>query len=239
MTENISPRTPSPSPIIVALDGIDRDRALGLAHELRDIVWGVKVNDLLLAYGTAIVRDLSQVTRVFADPKLHDIPNTVANGVKRLSDAGASLITVHASGGPAMLEAAAREAGNATILAVTVLTSISETECCRIFSRSAPDTVVHLAGMAAQSQVGGIVCSPQELPRLAADPVCAKLLKVVPGVRPAAARHASSKDDQVRIGTPQDALAKGAGLLVIGRPITEDPHPREAALRIVSELQAR
>src|SRR5689334_17776634 len=112
--------------IIVALDGMTRSEALELATALKGSVWGFKVNDLLIQCGLEIVRELKKFGGVFADPKLSDIPNTVGNSVRVLAAAGADLITVHASASAASLKAAVAEAGPSRILAITVLTSMSD-----------------------------------------------------------------------------------------------------------------
>src|SRR3954468_7479737 len=110
--------------IIVALDNMEQQAALELARSLSGKVWGFKVNDLLLEYGCSIVNSLKRHGNVFADPKLHDTPNTVRNSVKRLAFAGADLITCHIAGGVKMLQAAVDEAGKAKIIGVTMLTSL-------------------------------------------------------------------------------------------------------------------
>ena len=225
----------SKSPIIVPLDGMSLDASLALAERLSGSVWGFKVNDLLLGHGVSVVTALKRFGKVFADPKLHDIPNTVANGVRALSDAGADLITVHGSGGRAMLEAAVKNSGKAQILAVTVLTSLSDSDAQELFACTARDAVARFATIAAAVGVHGIVCSPQELPLLNASPSLANLLKVTPGVRPS--WHGKA-DDQVRTLTPGEAIRAGATHLVVGRPITHHENPVEAVALINSEVSA-
>lgn len=219
--------------IIIPLDGMDKNSALELANTLKDLVWGFKVNDLLVQEGLSIISELKHFGLVFADAKLHDIPNTVANGVRALDAAGADLITVHASGGHNMLQAAAQAATHAKILAVTVLTSIADVDCEYVFGRTASQTVQLLATLAARAGVPGIVCSPKELEMLNTDDSTKALFKVIPGIRPT--WHGKS-DDQQRTATPAEAIKNGADLLVIGRPITHAENPREAAERINSEL---
>lgn len=217
--------------VIVALDGMDQPRALSMAKELRDEVWGFKVNDLLVQSGLGVVRELKKFGRVFADPKLHDIPNTVANGVKALSAAGADLITVHASGGTDMLRAAVESAQGAQILAVTVLTSLNDAASNAVFGQDVPAIVKRFAKLASDAGVQGVVCSPQEL-ELLKD--LTNLLKVTPGVRPV--WHGKA-DDQSRTLTPRQALAGGATHLVIGRPITGHENPLEAVKLIQTEIE--
>ena len=202
--------------VIIALDGITAKQALELAAELKDHVWGFKVNDLLISHGIKIVEQLARLGKVFADPKLHDIPNTVSNGIKRFENAGANLITIHASGGNEMIKAAANSANNAKILAVTVLTSISPTECNKIYNQETPlAAVTNLAINAINSGADGIVCSPEETQSLTNNPqLPQKTLIVTPGIRPTW----STTDDQKRIKTPKQAINEGSSLLVIGPP---------------------
>ena len=221
------------SKIIVALDRMAADRALELAAELSSLVWGFKVNDLLVEKGTGIVSDLKNYGKVFADPKLYDIPNTVANGVSRLADAGADLITVHGSGGGRMIAAAVSAADASKVLAITVLTSFKADEAAEIYGRGTKEQVLLLTQIAADSGAYGVVCSPEELPLLSERSEFNHLAKVTPGVRPS---WYSKADDQSRIATPQKALADGADLVVIGRPITEDPNPKSAVERILQTL---
>jgi orotidine-5'-phosphate decarboxylase len=209
---------------------MDEARALELAAALGERVWGFKVNDLLIQSGLGVVRKLKKFGNVFADPKLHDIPNTVANGVKELAAAGADLITVHASGGSEMLKAAAKAAQNSKILAVTVLTSFNDAAAKEVFGQDTRSTVTRFARLASASGVHGLVSSPQEL-ELLAD--LTDLLKVTPGVRPAS--YAKS-DDQARTMTPREAFEKGATHLVIGRPITGEKDPIGAMDKIEAEL---
>ena len=219
--------------IVIPLDGISRAEALKLAAELQGLVWGFKVNDLLVEYGAAIVTELKRFGGVFADDKLHDIPNTVGNGVKRLADAGADLITIHASGGAKMIEAAAKAASTAGILAVTVLTSLAEEDSLAIFGKTPEEAVLAFAGMAKRGGARGIVCSPKELGLLAKTPELSSLLKVIPGIRPS---WHTAADDQARVEGPREAIANGADLLVIGRPITRHESPRQAAQMVIDEI---
>ena len=202
--------------IIVALDGISEERALKIAKELRGLVWGFKVNDLLFENG-AIIKKLKKFGKVFADAKLHDIPNTVANSVVKLSKAGADIITIHASGGTEMMKAAKSGSGKSKIIAITVLTS----------SKKA-DNFLKLVKDAEKASIDGVVCSAHELKYIKKP-----LIKIVPGIRP---DWYNSKDDQNRTSTPQEAINWGADFIVIGRPILNSSNPRKAVLRILEEL---
>lgn len=219
--------------IIVALDAMTRGQALELAGRLKGNVWGFKVNDLLLDCGLSIVKELKEFGGVFADPKLHDIPNTVGNSVRKLSSVGADLITVHASGGRRMMEEAAKASDGAEILAVTVLTSLSDDEASESYQGISQELVPKFAMMAADSGVHGIVCSPKELSLLGSIEKLGSLKKVTPGVRPA---WYGKKDDQSRVTTPSQAVSMGASYLVVGRPITGHDDPAEAASLINEEL---
>ena len=177
--------------------------------------------ELYLAAGTAIVEELiAQDFSVFLDLKFHDIPNTVAGAVRSAASMGASLLTIHAAGGPAMLAAAAEAAAaspNAPrLLAVTVLTSMDRTQLAAIgIESSAADQVLRLARLATASGIQGLVCSAEEV-RLLRQEIDASTQLVVPGIRPAGA----AVGDQKRIATPADAIRAGASKLVVGRPIT-------------------
>ncbi len=222
--------------IIIPLDGVTRAKALATAEQLKGLVWGFKVNDLLLRQGVEIVRDLKEFGNVFADAKLHDIPNTVANSVSALVEAGADLITVHASGGREMLKAAVHHSRSAKILAVTMLTSLKESDADEMFGRNIPSLVRSFALLAADSGVHGIVCSPQELELLSRERQLGSLMKVTPGVRPT---WYETADDQARVMTPRQAAELGADFLVIGRPITGHADPQAAAKLILDEISSR
>lgn len=203
--------------VIVALDGMTQKRALKIATLLKGHVWGFKVNDLLFEDGSIITR-LKKFGNVFADAKLHDIPNTVANSVAKLSDAGADFITVHASGGIEMMKAAKKNAGTSKIIAVTVLTSeLLETE----------KKVLKLVHDAIEAGADGVVCSGLELKSIIA--IQTNLLKIVPGIRP---RWYTEADDQIRTMAPDIALQRGADHIVIGRPITSSKDPLRAITRL-------
>jgi orotidine-5'-phosphate decarboxylase len=211
-----------------------------MAQELQGLVWGFKVNDLLVDCGVEVVSALSHFGQVFADPKLNDIPNTVSNSVKKLVAAGANMITVHGCAGEEALRRAQDAAGASNILAITVLTSFKSEAVEGVFGRSLEDAVLNFAGMAVRSGVSGVVCSPHELHLLASKASLGSLIRVTPGVRPqwslTEAGGLKPGDDQSRIMTPAQAISAGASLLVIGRPITGDANPRAAVERINLEL---
>lgn len=176
---------------------------------------------------------------VFADPKFYDIPNTVANGVKKLSAAGAKLITVHASGGIPMMEAAVQAVSysDCRILAVTVLTSFQEDDVRRIYGGSIQDTVIKLALDAELAGVHGLVCAPKDLEFLAPIKELAGMLLVTPNLSPTWYRVPDDQNKERQM-TPGEAAKLGANLFVIGRPILKDADPAAAVERTLAEIEA-
>jgi orotidine-5'-phosphate decarboxylase len=223
--------------LIVALDFPSAAAALHLVDSLEGRCQWFKVGlELYLAAGAEIVRLLrNRGFDIFLDLKLHDIPNTVASAVHSVSSLGASLLTVHAAGGPAMLEAAAQAATSPDaprLLAVTVLTSMDAAQLGAIGVATSPaEQVLRLARLAESSGIDGLVCSSAELSMLRRELGASPLL-VVPGIRPVGAAIA----DQRRIATPATAIADGASMLVVGRPITQSPNPAAAFEAILAEI---
>jgi orotidine-5'-phosphate decarboxylase len=225
--------------LIVALDYPAAAPALELVDRLDSLCHWYKVGlELYIAEGNGLVRQLVERGHsVFLDLKLHDIPNTVAGAVRSAVMAGAQMLTVHAAGGPAMLEAAAEAAASRPtppkLLAVTVLTSMDQEQLSAIGIAAPPaEQVQRLAAMAASSGINGLVASPHEVAELRRRFPAATL--VIPGIRPAGAATA----DQKRVATPTAALTGGASFLVVGRPITQATDPIAAAEAIVQEMCA-
>ncbi len=225
--------------ICVALDTPDAERAAALAAALRGVAHYVKVGmELFYATGPAgYARVAKAGIPVFLDLKLHDIPNTVAQGLDSLMRLSIrpAIVNVHASGGPAMLKAASEAvAGRARLVAVTLLTSLGEEDGQAIGLDPARDTAAHVANLASLAQscgLDGVVCSPRDLARVRAT--CGEeFLTIVPGIRP----PGSDMADQKRIATPQAAQRAGADILVIGRPITQAADPLKAARSIAAQL---
>ncbi|MDP6608588.1 MAG: orotidine-5'-phosphate decarboxylase [Vicinamibacterales bacterium] len=225
--------------LLVALDVDSADRALALADALHGHVGGFKVgSQLYTAAGPDVVRSLaSRGERVFLDLKFHDIPNTVAGAVRSAAEVGVWMLTVHASGGEAMLRAA-RQAGGEQgprIVAVTVLTSLDDASLAGLgVTRPLADHVVALADTARRAGIDGVVASPREIEPIRA--ACGPDFTIVtPGIRAAAAAGA---DDQVRTATAASAIARGATYLVVGRPIIGAPDPVDAAQQLAAEISA-
>jgi orotidine-5'-phosphate decarboxylase len=190
--------------------------------------------ELFAAEGPSVVRAAAALGRpVFLDLKLHDIPNTVEGAARAAARSGASLLTVHASGGGEMIRAALRGAGpQLRVLAVTVLTSLDAAALDRVGLSGPPgDAVVRLARLAADAGAHGLVCSPLEVAAVRAALGAGPLL-VVPGVRPAG----TARGDQARVATPQEAIRAGADVLVLGRPLRDAPDPAAAARAIARDL---
>lgn len=225
--------------VILPLDDLDTKEALDLAKELRDEVWGFKVNDLFVEEGLSIIKKLKDLGKVFVDSKLHDIPNTVSNSVKRISNAGADLITIHGSGGSKMIEAAiSAKTGDTKILCVTILTSTNEETCSSIYGDTTINSISRIAKVAILAKTDGLVCSARECEEIRKIEKSINnnhnILLVTPGIRPS--WYQNNSDDQARIETPKDAMQKGASLLVIGRPITGSKDPLNAIKLINSEI---
>jgi orotidine-5'-phosphate decarboxylase len=225
--------------LAVALDVPDAQAARDLVDRLGDSCRWLKVGmELYYAGGNPLLETLrSRGYRIFLDLKLHDIPNTVAGGIRSVAKAGAELLTVHAGGGTAMLAAAAEAAqapGAPRLLAVTVLTSMDAAELKAAGVCSAPaEQVLRLARLAKSAGINGMVCSAEEVASLRVE-LGPEALLVVPGIRPAG----SDLNDQRRIATPAEAIASGASMLVVGRPITRAADPAQAVRSILEEIEA-
>lgn len=238
------------NPIIVALDTPQPEQAEALAQQLAGHVGCVKLGlEFFVANGPAGVRRIVETgvpanTGVFLDLKFYDIPNTVAGAVREATRLGCRMLTLHASGGPVMLQAA-REAAAETaekagtqpplLLGVTMLTSMDAAQIAAAgYTGSAEENVLRLAALARESGVDGLVCSPQEV-QAVRQAVGKDMVLVTPGIRP----EGSARDDQSRIMTPSQALAAGADYLVIGRPITQAENPGAAAEAIQRDIMRR
>jgi orotidine-5'-phosphate decarboxylase len=245
MTFDAHPR----SGLIVALDFDSLKSALALAKQVSDVVGMFKIGSQLFSNaGPEAVRQVAALGNgIFLDLKFHDIPNTVAGAV--LASAampGVQLVNVHASGGSAMLTAAAQAvsagvpmgADRPRLIAVTILTSMDQKAMREVGISGTPLTrATKLAQLAKKCGVDGVVASVQEAKAI--RKACGRdFLIVTPGVRPSDAAAGKKKDDQARTATPKQAIQAGADYIVVGRPIIAESDPRAAAQKIVDEIAA-
>jgi len=222
------------SPIYVAIDTPDLERARTIATKVRRHVGGIKLGlEFFSANGRQGIREMAEIgLPIFLDLKFHDIPNTVAKAIQALRPLEPAILTVHAAGGRAMMEDAKAAAPTGTkVVGVTVLTSLDGSDLSSI--GLAPDPhpqVERLTSLAREAGLDGVVCSGNEV--AAAKRLWPDGFFVVPGVRPADS-HAG---DQKRVMTPRAALDAGASILVVGRPITQAQDPDQAARAIEATL---
>ncbi len=229
------------SPVFCAIDRPDLDGALSLGRTLAGSVGGLKVGlEFITANGPAGVRQIVDLgLPVFLDVKFHDIPNTVKGAVRAAGDLGVAMMTLHLSGGEAMLEAAVEAVSTIDgprpwLLGVSVLTSMDDDDLQAIGVRDkAREQVIRLAELAQDAGFDGLICSPKEISSLK-QRFGGGLKFVVPGIRP----KGSATADQKRTLTPAEAMTAGADYLVIGRPITEAADPKAAALAIKADIDA-
>ncbi|HEY0263668.1 MAG TPA: orotidine-5'-phosphate decarboxylase [Granulicella sp.] len=225
--------------LIVALDFPSAAPARELLQTLDGACRWVKIGmELYYAEGNLFLAELHSADyKVFLDLKLHDIPNTVASAIRALAGRGASLLNVHASGGPVMLAGAAEASkapGSPKLLAVTTLTSMDAAQLAAVGVPDLPkQQVLRLARLAYAAGVRGLVCSAEETESLRAE-FGDDLELVVPGIRPSG----SAVNDQKRIATPGDAIRRGASRLVVGRPITRSSDPKTTVASILEEIAA-
>ncbi len=235
----MSKKTVDPKCVVVALDFSDAGAVMELVSGLDPASCRLKVGKELYTHcGPVLVeRLIGEGFELFLDLKFHDIPNTVAKACAAAADLGVWMVNVHALGGRNMMEAARaavdKKAHQPLLIAVTILTSMSESDLHEIGLPGSPEeNVLRLAGLAEQSSMDGVVCSPLEVGALNQN--CGEGFRfITPGIRPVGART----DDQKRITTPVDALNSGADYLVIGRPITAAADPLAALQTINAEIQ--
>lgn len=221
--------------IIIALDYPTEAEAMALVEGLGDSIRFYKIGlQLFTLCGPALIRRLKAAgAKVFLDLKLHDIPNTVKSAVRSACEVGVDMMTVHLSGGSQMIKAASDAAeGRALVLGVTVLTSSTQETLREVSVECAvEEQVTRLASLASENGLGGVVASPLEV-GLLRKRFGQGLAIVTPGIRPSWAQA----NDQQRTLTPAEAVRAGADYLVIGRPITAQPDPKDAAARIILEM---
>ncbi|MBT6829810.1 MAG: orotidine-5'-phosphate decarboxylase [Rhodospirillaceae bacterium] len=231
--------------IFCALDSADLGKVRSLAQSISGAVDGLKLGlEFFSAQGPAGVRDIAKLgVPIFLDVKLHDIPNTVAGAIRSLAPLAPYYLTLHAGGGAEMMRAARQTAHEEAarlslapprLLAVTVLTSLDESDLAQQgVAGTSSEQVVRLAELARAAEIDGIVSSPREITAIRA--ACGEGFDiVVPGIRPGG----SASGDQKRVMTPGEAVRAGASALVIGRPITSATDPAEAAAQIRQEIDA-
>jgi len=231
----------SKAPIILAVDTPEIATAIEWVKATQDHVSVYKLGlEFFLTFGSDGVKAIKDVTDsdIFLDLKLHDIPHTVSGAAKAVSHLAPRFLTVHASGGNAMIKAAVDASPQTHVTGVTILTSLSENDVSEIgFKDNALNSAVGLAKIAVAAGAGAIVCSPLEIVAIRSAVGMGPII-ITPGVRPA---NSSGSDDQVRTMTPKAAIEAGANLVVIGRPITQSwamgaNAMRERAAEIASEL---
>lgn len=224
------------APIAVALDTADAETAARWAASVTPYVRAVKVGlGLFYRAGPGIVDVVrgGSGAELFLDLKLHDIPAQVKLAAAAVARLRPRYLTVHAAGGPAMIRAAVDAAPGVQIAAVTVLTSLSEQDLSATgVAGPAPEAARRLAALAVGAGAQALVCSPHEVALLRAE-VGPDIVLITPGVRPVG----DDAQDQARVATPQQALADGADLIVIGRPITGAADPGAVAARIAASLR--
>ena len=227
------------APVAVALDTPDLETALGWAAAVGPHLRTVKVGlELYLRHGADAVvkvREASGGREVFLDLKLHDIPNTVEGAARAVAELAPDYLTVHASGGRDMIRAAVDTLPRTVVVGVTVLTSLSRDDLAGVGMTGSPrDVVRRLAALAVAAGARGLVCSPLEVSDVRRE-VGAGVTLITPGVRPLGA----AAGDQSRVATPGQALAAGADLLVVGRPLTAAADPGRAAAELAAALGLR
>src|SRR3954470_2441918 len=242
------------SGVLAAIDTADLAAAAAQAGRLGPSVAGIKLGlEFYMAHGAPGYRRIASIAAqqgstggkaaIFLDLKFHDIPNTVAGAVRSVAPLEPLILNVHASGGKTMMRAARDAAAESAdkfnlrrpkVIGVTVLTSLDDVDLRRVGQAvPARDQVLRLADLARESDLDGVVCSPQEITALR-ERLGNDFLLVTPGIRP----DWAASGDQKRVMTPAEAARAGADYLVIGRPITADEDPAGAAGRIAAEIDA-
>ncbi len=217
--------------IIVALDSNNYDKTIKLVNNLKNEVFGFKIGyQFFFNYGLDGYKKIYSVCpRIFLDLKLHDIPNTVRNGIKAISKLKPLFTTIHISGGDTMMKSSGMKKGSTKILGVSILTSIDNKQANKFYNeRNISLLVKKFSKAAKKNKLDGVVCSPREIKYIRKE-VGKNFIIVTPGIR---IDKNIKSDDQKRVETPKKAIDLGANFLVIGRPITESRNP----LKVLKEI---
>ncbi len=223
--------------IIIALDSDNIHDTLEIVKNLKKDAFAFKIGyEFFLNFGISGYKDIKKENiNIFLDLKLHDIPNTVANGIKAIAKLEPYFTTIHLSGGDEMQRISSHFKANTKILGVSILTSLDSKQTKKYYNNNnVKEIVSNFAKNALINKLDGIVCSPEEInivKKITED----KLLIITPGIRPI--NYDDSKDDQKRVMTPKDAINSGANYLVIGRPITKSSNPLKSLQTINSSLE--
>lgn len=222
--------------IIVALDNNNLESTKSVVQKLKQEAFAFKIGyEFFLNFGLKGYEIIQKENvKIFLDLKLHDIPNTVKNGIQALSKLKPYFTTIHLSGGDEMQRAAVSKKNNTKIIGVTILTSLDSNQTLKYnYNSNIKNIVKDFAHYAIKNKLDGIVCSPQEI-KIIKEISLDKLLIITPGIRPS--NFINKKEDQKRFMTPKEAIKSGANYLVIGRPITQSKDPLKELITINSSL---
>jgi len=223
--------------IIIALDSNNIDDSIKVVKNLKNDAFAFKVGyEFFLNFGISGYKAIKKENaNIFLDLKLHDIPNTVANGIKAIAKLNPYFTTIHLSGGDDMQKISSSFKANTKILGVSVLTSLNSKQTEKYYyNNNVEEIVSNFAKNALINKLDGIVCSPHEI-KIVKKITKNKLIIVTPGIRPV--NFEDSKDDQKRVMSPKEAINAGADYLVIGRPITKSNNPLKSLISINSSLE--
>jgi len=222
--------------IIIALDSDNFNDTLTIVKNLKNDAFAFKIGyEFFLNFGLSGYKAIKEENaNIFLDLKLHDIPNTVANGIKAIAKLNPYFTTIHLSGGDEMQKISSNFKINTKILGVSILTSLDSKQAKKYYNNNVEEIVSNFAKNALINKLDGIVCSPQEI-AIVKKITQNKLIIVTPGIRPI--NYEDSKDDQKRVMSPKEAINAGANYLVMGRPITKSTNPLKSLQSINSSLE--
>ena len=222
--------------IIIALDSDNFNDTLKIVKNLKNDAFAFKIGyEFFLNFGLSGYKAIKEENaNIFLDLKLHDIPNTVANGIKAIAKLNPYFTTIHLSGGDEMQKISSNFKINTKILGVSILTSLDSKQAKKYYNNNVEKIVSNFAKNALINKLDGIVCSPQEI-AIVKKITQNKLIIVTPGIRPI--NYEDSKDDQKRVMSPKEAINAGANYLVMGRPITKSTNPLKSLQSINSSLE--